>query len=451
MAEDTEVLDWSNEDDEQPFDSHRQHRNEPREDDEDAVSLGGDEDDMQVFYAYQSRSHQDAPKPALESSRPPQSRELQREPSGNSSKQPHPSPRSSPQISQAHAKLTHALPPKPVVTGSAFSLNSSQILEASAMARRTDRERRQSANGKSGSAAEEPLPPDWEARNSRNDDGEVYYYNFKTRASTWTRPVFDRGRATPNDRSRGAHDTWSPEEAPRNRSPIPERPGPRPLRGEPQTSSDGMSFDDRHYRPGGEVQAPGALVKDRSLPKKPAYMDPPRPLSPEFERPSRVQSRSARDDTGSARQPDGSRARMETSPHSRRPSSRRRDSNRDGESGGLALSVSIDSYRPQADGSRHHQDDDHPHFSERSSTSSTLLPSYHPPIHGVARTSLRGRGHALSVFTERQVHLSGGPSPSSVTCFSYAETRRSSRIILSLPFSCLLPYLFSSLHIRFLL
>lgn len=395
MDEDAEIVDYGDDD-----------HNNRNEDDEDAVSLGGDEDDMHVFYAYQSRSHNDAPK-SVEQAKPQSNRQTQA------------SPRSSP---QAPAKLTHALPPKPIVTGSAFSLNSSQILEASAMARRT--ERRQSGSGKPVSAAEEPLPPDWEARNPRSGGGDPYYYNVKTHASTWTRPGSDRNG-------------WSPE---RNRSPASERPGPRPIRGEPQNSSDGMSFDDRHYRPAGEVQAP-PLVKDRSLPKKPAYLDPSRSPTPEFERPSRL----AREDPTPARQYDSSRIRTEPSPPpARRTTVRRRESNRDRD----PEPIPVDSYRSHSDRGRHREDDYTPHFPERSSTSSTLLPSYHPHPPGIAHTS--PRGNSLSVCALRQVHPSRVFDPSGDLWLPRGNSENLVDHILT-PFSYLLAYLFSSLLVRFVL
>jgi hypothetical protein len=343
---------------------------------------------MQVFYAYQSRSHLDTSKPS-EFTRPPhsgQSRE-QREHTVNASRQmsqPQQSPHSSAQVSQSHAKLVHALPPKPVVVSGSFPVPQSQLLEASAMAQsigRQDRERRHSSNGKPVSSGEEPLPPDWEVRQPRSGGRDVYYYNVRTHMSTWTRPDLDVGKVIQGDRGRRETDVQPPSKIQRDRS-SPERSAPlRPARSE-QPSSGNMSFEDRHYRPGGDTQPASSINKreDRSLPKKLFYIDPPRPFTPELDS-SRVQSRVERDEAPPINHSDSSRTRNGGSPHARRPrspASRRRDSVRDVENEDPVPPALLDSYVPNPDYRRHQLSvNDSQKFSLRSSTSSTLLTSSH--------------------------------------------------------------------------
>src|SRR6202000_1374003 len=93
MDEDAEVLDWGQEEDDYPsYDPRRSRENmdEPRynvgEDCDDTVSLGGDEDDLGVVYAYQSTSHQEE----LKSSEVPRhrDRDYHRESSYSGARQP---------------------------------------------------------------------------------------------------------------------------------------------------------------------------------------------------------------------------------------------------------------------------------------------------------------------------------------------------------------------------
>ncbi|OBZ78274.1 hypothetical protein A0H81_02678 [Grifola frondosa] len=204
MDEDTEVLDWGNEDDEQQAGLHQQRASDGHdawrdpEDAEDAVSLGGDDDDMQEFYAYQS-AEQDSkgqvpPSKSSSSSQLQHShsskREHQRQNSTTSQKQtPQSKSSESPALrqSQSFTKLTHALPPKPVVSVAPFvhPLPAQTSTLASSM---VQRERR--SNGHSVSADGDLLPPDWEMRQPRGSETKdvFYYYNIKTHESTWNRP-----------------------------------------------------------------------------------------------------------------------------------------------------------------------------------------------------------------------------------------------------------------------
>ncbi|OCH88400.1 hypothetical protein OBBRIDRAFT_698245, partial [Obba rivulosa] len=224
MEEDTEILDWGNEDDEQHQESYGGQGTTPpgyrdAEDAEDAVSLGGDEDDMQQFYSYQTKEEEQAkgqpltPKSATLPLPPLPKREVQRELSGSAQK-PAPAPSQpqasgSPQLkrSLSAAKLTHALPPKPVVALPPFvPTTPAQITTLAGPM--VNRDRRANGHTKPSSSndgrdSRDVLPSNWEVRYPRAGGGrEVYYYNVKTHESTWSRPV--SGRSSPSkDREHG--------------------------------------------------------------------------------------------------------------------------------------------------------------------------------------------------------------------------------------------------------
>ena len=237
MEEDNELLDWGNEDDEHQ-DFHRKGSIEQRGDVdemEDAVSLGEDEDE-QGYFAYQ-REHEDASGSLGDNdpiSRPASPQNLTAT-SYSSDHQSHrssqdvtqdssstlnrpPSPRDSPQrrhnskndhspqrsssLSANAVRLTHALPPKPVVANVPYLPPSHpSIVEATSMvsATRTAGRESKKSNGASASAGnskstssaavdrDSSLPTEWEVRHPRSGGG-VYYYNSETHQSTWTRP-----------------------------------------------------------------------------------------------------------------------------------------------------------------------------------------------------------------------------------------------------------------------
>jgi hypothetical protein len=174
------------------------------DDAEDAVSLGGDEEDE--FLTSQSRAPHPPPK-----SRPPRpDPPAERTDPGDPALPPAPTP-----------ALVHALPPKPVLSTVPFVHPSHpSIIEATAMASRADRDTR---NGD----ADDALPPAWEVKYPRHGRG-VYYYNIHTQESTWSRPAAPSTLDTPLSTRNGE-------------SLIP-RVG-RPESGD-------MSYADRHYRPG---------------------------------------------------------------------------------------------------------------------------------------------------------------------------------------------------------
>lgn len=360
MDEDTEVLDWGHEEDDYPsYDTRRSRENigEPRynadEDCDDTVSLGGDEDDLGVVYAYQSSSHQEKPK----SSELPRhrDREHHRESSHSGARQT--SHLSSPHSSHQHAKLTHALPAKPAIANPSLAVTQSQLLEASSMVNGRDHDRRNSLKKPAG----EPLPPDWEVRHPRSGGSEVYFYNIKTHESTWVQPTLvppkgsrewnERAGYTPHQSAEGAR-AGSPRNGhtspPMNKTELP-----------PQD----MSFDDRHYRP---MEAPksGSRV-EHTLPQKPVFADhcSPERLSP---------AENSRHPHRSQAEQERARSRRGASPSHVRPSSpedRRQEAGREPRS----RSSRMDSYVPSVD--RTHTSTHDERDTVRPSTNSTLLAS----------------------------------------------------------------------------
>ncbi|KAF8550339.1 hypothetical protein OG21DRAFT_421868 [Imleria badia] len=214
MEDDTEVLDWGHEEelavaDKPSFDI---------DDAEDAVSLGGDEEDE--FLTYQSR----VPAKTTRQQRqdPPIARSESQEPAERTGSADLP-PRT----------LVHALPPKPVLSTVPFVHPSHpSIIEATAMASRADREKRNGAG-----VYDDSLPPGWEVKYPRNGRG-VYYYNIHTQESTWTRP------SDPSSRERSDR-----RDDPLDK-PLTTRSGETLIPRVGRTESGDMSYDDRHYRPG---------------------------------------------------------------------------------------------------------------------------------------------------------------------------------------------------------
>lgn len=289
MEEDTEVLDWGHEEDEQLTAHFQQRASDGRdswrdqEDAEDAVSLGGDEDDMQNFYNHRS-TEPDASKgqpstPKMSFSQQQHShqskRDYQREPSGNSQKQQPPLQSQnpgSPQLrrSQSHGKMTHALPPKPVV--SVAPVHPSPAQTSTLASSMVQRERRVNGHGKPVSSSDgiDVLPPDWEVRYPRSGGSDHYYYNLKTHESTWTQPGLVSGRSSPlKDRESGTIQTVggrSPNQISHDatvRADSTERhvlPSSDHKDLKHKTSPAGqLSYEDRHYRPGGSSHASASV------------------------------------------------------------------------------------------------------------------------------------------------------------------------------------------------
>lgn len=260
MVEDeTEVLDWGNEEEDRG--TSEQDPSVTAEDAEDAVSLGGDEDDE--FLTYQPRVSQGASQRTQSPSKAVNHSEKNQETSvfganarGRAPEHDRPKtparppqetqtvPESSPALNRqlSFGKLTHALPPKPIVSSVPFMHPSHpSIIEATAMAARVDRDKKNGIVAVSKPTTFESgdtLPPDWEVRHPRNGRG-VYYYNSRTKESTWTRP----GSSPPARDRRVADETRDIVVISKTDDSLTSRIG----RSDAGTI---LSYDDRHYRPG---------------------------------------------------------------------------------------------------------------------------------------------------------------------------------------------------------
>ena len=357
MDEDTEVLDWGHEEDDYPpYDTRRSRENmgEPRynadEDCDDTVSLGGDEDDLNVVYAYQSSS--------LKSSEVLRHRDRDHHRESSYSGPRQPSHLSPPHSSHQHAKLTHALPAKPAIANPSLAVTQSQLLEASSMINGRGRDRRNSLKKTAG----EPLPPDWEARHPRSGGSDVYYYNTKTHESTWERPTLVASKPSRERNERADCTSHQSAEGARARSPRNGHASPPKNRPEPLPPQD-LSFDDRHYRP---MEAPKSSSRvEHTLPQKPVFADrrSPERLSPADD---------SRHTHRSQAEPERARSRRGASPSHVRPPSpedRRQDAGREPRS----RSSRMDSYIPTAD--RTHTSTHDERDTVRPSANSTLLAS----------------------------------------------------------------------------
>ncbi|KAA1476114.1 hypothetical protein DENSPDRAFT_764728, partial [Dentipellis sp. KUC8613] len=218
MEEDPEVLDWGQDDDDN-FNltgGDRSHRGSyydykrdggEGDDGEDAVSLGGDEDDIPDFIASPARANQ-AGSAAAETSfdrregmaSRDQSRRRDSEAETNATRRrdqtplmQSPPPHSSPMAGRAMAPLMHALPPKPVTSDSAFlPLPSTTAASPMSMARR-DKERRANGNGSRYTEQPDTLTSDREARSSRGQDSDAYHHGHKSSHEPWSRSTASGG------------------------------------------------------------------------------------------------------------------------------------------------------------------------------------------------------------------------------------------------------------------
>ncbi|PIL27858.1 hypothetical protein GSI_11012 [Ganoderma sinense ZZ0214-1] len=285
MADDDgERLDWGNDDDEQQAPPGSTYDYSPRqstyigaiedaEDAEDAVSLGGDDEDEREYYATHSAEQVSAAGTAS-FSKPPssashggrrdsqrQAATLSRTPSRAQNSQS-PTRDSRPPNSQGKPPpllLVHGLPPKPTLVPPLFEQPAETGTRASAMANR------RRANGKVGAGdGDDPLPPDWEVRYPRTGGQDVYYYNTKTDESTWTRPhaptsgqsspTKNGGPQTSDPHSPEIMDNGHSEARGRSQQPRIARRDTDSRRASPPPNQD-LSYSDRHYRPG---EAPAA-------------------------------------------------------------------------------------------------------------------------------------------------------------------------------------------------
>ena len=227
------MLDWGHEDDEQIA-------QRGPDDTEDAVSLGGDED---YYYPYPT-SEQEAAKTESQFSSSHPTSQVKRDSVGSRQSVAPQREADSPQLrrSQSLGKLTHALPPKPVV--SVAPVHPSPAQASTLASSMIQRERRTNGHGKSNSGGNhDALPPDWELRQARSGGGEHYYYNTRTHESTWTRPVSGKSSPVKDSAPHGREGR-----SPLRRADSPER---RTSRKEPKRTGTDLSYEDRHYRPAG--------------------------------------------------------------------------------------------------------------------------------------------------------------------------------------------------------
>ncbi|KAG7447015.1 uncharacterized protein BT62DRAFT_97384 [Guyanagaster necrorhizus] len=250
MEHDIEVdYDYAD-DDETGLADHSRKLSRPGDvdDDEDAVSLGPDEDEPGYYHkdSYQNDTFPsedgdaaDANDDGTPSSSTPHSTNLpQHKPQPSTRENSVNSPRNttSPQRSHSHINIIHGLPPKPVVANVPFLHPSHpSLIEATAMSRTTAKTK--TSSGNNGFAAKPPssvdakeLPLDWQIRKSHN--GDMYYYNTKTHVSTWERPV--RNGLQDDKTSQPMHFPTSGSSGPKD-----------------------LSYEDRHYRPGENGAPPG--------------------------------------------------------------------------------------------------------------------------------------------------------------------------------------------------
>ncbi|PPQ88538.1 hypothetical protein CVT25_009917 [Psilocybe cyanescens] len=320
MEEETETLDWGQEEEEQQlnqrktsFDQNTRGDYGDADDVEDTVSLGEDEDEPIYYNQPQdaTRSAHDAGAAADVPERPPSSqrrednsgandqrsyrdnsREAERLESSASRdsritaesppRQLHSGNHSSPQRHQQNGtRITHALPPKPAIAQVPYLPPSHpSMVEAIGMAstsisppnRSTLRDSKK-LNGTPGRPGSSPmpadLPPDWQTRYSRN--GQMYYYNPETEETTWDFPVSNlpststlggsQRRRRPSASSGHMHLTPPDSNNHHSQTSRAKRQHSHPqadseLKDQAKLSTpdpDNLSYEDRHYRPGGEA------------------------------------------------------------------------------------------------------------------------------------------------------------------------------------------------------
>jgi len=334
MQEDSEILDWDAEEESRAA-SRRASYDQcgPREDSgdeddiEDAVSLGDEED--QAFYyhsgdAVTNNHSQYMIKESLQRPSSPQRRVDTLGANGQgrsqdtlhdgedgagftnqSSNTSQESPRGrrssknqrSPQPQQANTtRLTHALPPKPVMVNPALLTPSqSSIAQATRMMsmspRTAAREAKKLPPTPAKVAPDPELPPGWEVCRSRDD--RRYYYNKDTKESHWDLPVSNLPSSSSHGASHSRHRPTggrfvSPSDSDHRHSQT-SRPNRHSSRVQPESEPreairsrtpdpDNLSYKDRHYRPG-EVTSVTVDVRsmERSevlsgrFPSKPRY------------------------------------------------------------------------------------------------------------------------------------------------------------------------------------
>jgi len=210
MSEDYEV-DWGNDEDDPMVSRAYFHSvgtshaigDDEADDVEDAVSLGGDEEED--FAAYGARPNEQNTHPADKSQSTVSKRDARRRSASvgasprKGTNQVHPAPLPpSPQseVCQPTPKLTHALPPKPVVSSIRAPLSTTAASPMSL----PRKERR--SNGNTTKKGDEPPPSDKETRVSRTADRDGRQRDSRTEESSWTRPSSGAADSQPLSRDR---------------------------------------------------------------------------------------------------------------------------------------------------------------------------------------------------------------------------------------------------------
>ena len=310
MEDDNEILDWGNEDDEHhetlrkpPFDSYQRDIGDL--DAEDSISLGDEDEEY--------RNENDTSSTArdiMESQRRTSTPQLASLTTGakqdshgeatheklsiprkssfsedSPRRKQHSSDRASPQRSQPNpGRLTHALPPKPMVPPY-LPPSQPSIVEATSMiiSTRTGGRETKKNNGVSSATAipstADELPPNWEHREARNGGGR-YYYNKETHLCTWEKPVSSvpsaSNHAESRSRRRRSSSTGRRHRTPPDSNPHPSQttrasrnsahmPPDREMDDKTKTALvlPALSYEDRHYRPAGEPSS--AVVEIRAM------------------------------------------------------------------------------------------------------------------------------------------------------------------------------------------
>ncbi|KAH9041546.1 hypothetical protein EDB83DRAFT_1629905 [Lactarius deliciosus] len=210
MADDHEV-DWGNDEDDfvpsKPLlgsigMSHATGGDE-LDDVEDAVSLGGDEEEEFAAYGARANEQNTPPTDKLQTI-PPKIDVSRRSVSANKkaasqAKQIPLPPSPQPEINQLAPKLTHALPPKPVVA------SSFRVPPSTTAASPMSLPRKGRSNGNAVNTSDEPLPSDRETKNSRNVGR---HHESHPDESSWTRPGSSAAdlSSLPRDRTKSFDD-----------------------------------------------------------------------------------------------------------------------------------------------------------------------------------------------------------------------------------------------------
>ncbi|KAH9988799.1 hypothetical protein BJV74DRAFT_460805 [Russula compacta] len=177
---------------------------------EDAVSLGGDEEEE--FAAYGAHSNEQNTFSADKFQTTVSKKDVRRRSASisvssrkeRSQVQPAPLPPSpQPEIRQPTPKLTHALPPKPVVSSSIRAPPSTTAASPMSLPRK---ERR--SNGSTTKKGDEPSLSDKETRSSRTAGRDDRHRDSRAEESSWTRPSSDvtDSQAPHRDRTRSFND-----------------------------------------------------------------------------------------------------------------------------------------------------------------------------------------------------------------------------------------------------